>query len=104
MYFNFLHSGKKYKLRIFEISEELVVADFVDRTLVVLAKNQVFCPRTKHVDIRYHFVREKVAEGKIKMGWIAGELNPADGLTKPLAKTKFEKFRKQIGMRRIDID
>jgi len=73
-----------------------------NRGALALAKNPIFHARTKHVDIRYHFVREKVEERLIKMEWIAGGLNLADGLTKPLTKTKFESFRRMLGLRRID--
>ena len=73
-----------------------------NRGALALAKNPMFHARTKHVDIRYHFVREKVEEQLIIMEWIAGGLNPADGLTKPLGKTKFESFRRMVGLRKID--
>ena len=73
-----------------------------NRGALALAKNPMYHARTKHVDIRYHFVREKVEERLVKMEWIAGGLNPADGLTKPLGKTKFESFRRMVGLRRID--
>lgn len=73
-----------------------------NRGALALAKNPMYHARTKHVDIRYHFVREKVEEQLVKMEWIAGGLNPADGLTKPLGRTKFESFRRMVGLRRID--
>jgi hypothetical protein len=38
--------------------------------------------RLKHIDIRYHFLREKVEEKKIDLIKIAGTDNPADALTK----------------------
>ena len=44
--------------------------------------------RTKHMDIRCHFVREKMEEQLVKMEWIAHGLNPADGLMKPLGKRR----------------
>ena len=68
---------------------------------LVRAQNPMYHARTKHVDIRYHFVREEVEEQLVKMEWIAGGLNPADGLTKPLGKTKFESFRRMLGLRRV---
>ena len=73
-----------------------------NRGALALAKNPMYHARTKHVDIRYHFVREKVEEGLVKMDWIAGNFNLADGLTKPLSKARFENFRWQVGLRRID--
>jgi hypothetical protein len=40
--------------------------------------------RVKHIDLKYHFLRELVAEGKIRLGWIQSEDQLADILTKPL--------------------
>ncbi|KAE8703105.1 hypothetical protein F3Y22_tig00110474pilonHSYRG00127 [Hibiscus syriacus] len=47
-----------------------------------LAKNQVYYSRTKHIDVRYHFVREIFEEGKILLQKIATSKNPADMMTK----------------------
>ncbi|KAE8822081.1 hypothetical protein HRS9139_10470 [Pyrenophora teres f. teres] len=68
---------------------------------LALAKNPMFHARTKHLDIRYHFVREKVEEGLVHMEWVSGKENLADGLTKPLVKQPFETFRYGIGLGRI---
>jgi hypothetical protein len=46
--------------------------------------------KTKHIDIKYRFIRNIVAEGKIKVGNIHTDENPADILTKPLSNTKFK--------------
>lgn len=54
-----------------------------------LSKNQVFHERTKHIDVRLHFIRDVVNEGKIKLCKVSTEDNAADMLTKPLNTTKF---------------
>ena len=55
-----------------------------------LCKNTVFHEITKHVDVRYHFIREKVADGLIKVEKIATENNLADMGTKALSLSKFK--------------
>jgi hypothetical protein len=65
---------------------------------IALAKNPQFHARTKHIDIQHHFVRDKVSEGVIELQYIETESQVADGLTKPLDKIKFERFRKAIGL------
>ena len=55
-----------------------------------LCKNPVFHERTKHVDVRYHFIREKVTEGKILVEKISTEDNPPDAGTKVLPLSKFK--------------
>lgn len=49
--------------------------------------------RTKHIDVRHHFVRECVNQEKIILNYIATEKQQADILTKPLANPKFKYFR-----------
>ena len=65
---------------------------------LALAKNPEFHSRTKHIDIRYHFVRQKVEEGLVELEWVGTKLNLADGMTKPLGSTDFATFRLGIGM------
>jgi hypothetical protein len=47
-----------------------------------LAENAVYSPRTKHVDIKYHFIRQAVARGEVKLEYVGTENMKADGLTK----------------------
>ena len=48
-------------------------------------------PKLRHVSIRFHFIRDLIEKEEVIIEWIAGSENPADILTKPLARTKFEK-------------
>ena len=52
--------------------------------------------RTKHIDIKHHFIREKVIDEKIRVVQILSEENVADVLTKPLARSAFERMRKAL--------
>ena len=47
-------------------------------------RNPVYHSRTKHIDIRHHFVRDVFDEGEIDVKYIASENMPADVLTKAL--------------------
>jgi len=60
------------------------------QSAIHLAKNQVFHARTKHIDVRYHFVREILEEEEILLEKIHTIENPADMLTKVVTRTKFE--------------
>jgi hypothetical protein len=46
--------------------------------------------KTKHIDIKYHFIRDIVAEGKIKVDKIYTDENSANMITKSLFNTKFK--------------
>ena len=60
------------------------------QSAIHLAKNQVYHARTKHIDVRFHFVREIIDEGKIHLQKIKTADNPADMMTKVVTATKFE--------------
>jgi len=57
-----------------------------------------FRARTKHIDIHYHYIRQQVANGTIKVEYIRTDDMIADGLTKPLLSEKYKTFIKQLGM------
>ena len=63
-----------------------------------MASNPVTEPRSKHIDIRYHGIRESIANGKIELFFIDSAENPIDLLTKNLLHEKFAKFKVQLGL------
>ena len=67
---------------------------------ISLAKHQVFHEHSKHIDVRYHSVREEIGKGSILVFKVDTEDNPADMLTKPLNREKFELCRELVGMRK----
>ena len=58
----------------------------------------VLITKLKHVDIRRHWLREQVADDKIKIAWIPTGQMPADGLTKALPWQKHQNFVCQLGL------
>ncbi|KAM6546251.1 hypothetical protein CsatB_026987 [Cannabis sativa] len=54
-----------------------------------LMKNPMFHDRSKHIDIKLHFITEIIANGEIKVKKISTEHNPADIFTKCVTQTKF---------------
>lgn len=63
-----------------------------------LAKDPKFHPRTKHIDIQHHWIREKVASEEIELKYVETSRQMADGLTKPLPKDSFQLFRDALGL------
>jgi hypothetical protein len=60
---------------------------------IALSENPVHHQRTKHIDVRYHFVRERVESGEVKLVYVPTEHQLADLLTKPLFKPRVELLR-----------
>lgn len=69
-----------------------------NRGAMALAENPEFHRRTKHIDVRYHWIREKVEEGVIKVKWVPSAEMHADGLTKALGTVAFRRFLTMIGV------
>ncbi|KAG3230206.1 hypothetical protein PI124_g24695 [Phytophthora idaei] len=62
-----------------------------------LAKNPQFHSRTKHIDVRHHFVRERIELKEIEVLRVPGADNVADVFTKPVTRAGFEKHRSFMG-------
>ena len=60
------------------------------QSAIHLAKNQVYHARTKHIDVRYHFVREILEKGRVLLQKIPTAENPADMMTKVVTAIKFQ--------------
>lgn len=89
----------RYLLKdIIEEVGEPTVLSVDNQSAIRLIRNPEFHKRTKHIDIRYHFVREKYVNGEIKLEYVPSEEQLADIFTKPLARDRFETIRYKIGV------
>jgi hypothetical protein len=69
-----------------------------NQSAIFLTKDQMFHDRTKHIDVRYHFVREVIARGDFKVIKIHTNDNPADVFTKCLPVAKFSLCLNLVGL------
>ena len=67
--------------------------------LIALAKNPEFRKRTKHIDIRYHCVHEKVAERQVMLKYCPTKDTKADLMTKPITLVKFQLLWNMLGIK-----
>ena len=69
-----------------------------NQAALALSKSQAISSRSKHIDIRHHFIRQHVSEGTFTTSWMPTADMPADLFTKPLPFPLFAKHRRALGM------
>ena len=73
---------------------------YVDnQSTISLAKNPVMHTRTKHIDIRHHFIRQHLDDKDIDLEYISTDDMIADIFTKPLTTDKHKKNTLQLGLK-----
>nr|GEZ30886.1 ribonuclease H-like domain, reverse transcriptase, RNA-dependent DNA polymerase [Tanacetum cinerariifolium] len=82
--------------RLTEITEGTVVDN---KYAIAPMKNLVFHERSKHIDTKYHFIRECIEREDIQVEFVNGEYQKADILTKALSKIRFLTMRQLIGLK-----
>jgi hypothetical protein len=73
-----------------EMRATLILCD--NQSCIKMTKNPVFHDRLKHIEIRYHYIRDMVQRGALKLQYISTDEQVVDVLTKPLSRVKFEYF------------
>ena len=74
-----------------------------NKSAIAMAKNPVHHQRTKHIAIKYHFIREAEAAKQIQLEYCTTKQQVADIFTKALPKVKFEQLRTMLGVSKICI-
>ena len=69
-----------------------------NKSAIALSKNLVHHDRSKHIDIRYHFIRECIKDGKVDVDHVGTDGQLADLLTKALGQIKFVEMRQKVGV------
>ncbi len=84
----------------FEIEEkaEAILIYEDNQSTIKTASEEIYNDRSKHIDVRYHFIREKVRNNQIKVEYLPTEDMIADALTKPLGSVKVSYFNNLLGL------
>jgi len=76
---------------------------YVDnKSAIQLMKNPVFHGRSKHIDIKFHYIRECVERDQIEVKWIGTLEQRADPLTKAMTVVKLSEMRHLLGVRELE--
>ncbi|BAT73418.1 hypothetical protein VIGAN_01089700 [Vigna angularis var. angularis] len=78
--------------------QEKTVLHSDSQSAIHLAKNSTFHSRTKHIDLRYHFIRSLLEDEVLTLRKILGSKNPADMLTKVVTTEKLRLCSTSIGL------
>jgi hypothetical protein len=70
---------------------------------ILLVNNPVYHARTKHIEVHYHFIREKVSTKEIDFIHVSIEDQVVDIFTKALGTDKLKKFRKMLNVLEVDL-
>ncbi|KAH9779134.1 hypothetical protein KPL71_007611 [Citrus sinensis] len=88
--------------RIFEklsLEESKCTTIYCDNSSTIrLSKNPVLHGRSKHIDVRFHFLRDLTRDGVVELVFCETKDQLADVMTKPLTVDVFQKFRSQLGV------
>ncbi|KZV46985.1 hypothetical protein F511_15782 [Dorcoceras hygrometricum] len=87
------HQLKDYGI---DASEAPILCD--NTSAIAITQNPVLHSRTKHIDIRHHFIRDHVLKKDVRLEYVSTEQQVADIFTKPLPDAKFSYFRNSLGL------
>ena len=85
-----------FKLDLLNVEASILYTD--SKSAIELANNSEHHVRTKHIDIQYHFIREKVQNKEIDLRFISTKEQKADILTKELNSVTFKNLESGLGL------
>jgi hypothetical protein len=93
---------RKLLTDLFDLEMEATLNLCDNQSCIKMTKNHVFHDNSKHIEIRYHYIRDMVPRGAIKLQYISTDEQVVDVLTKALSCVKFEYFQDKLGIVRKD--
>ena len=80
------------------ISSWMLLVYCDNQSCVKLLKNLVFHDKSNHIEIKYHYIRDMVQRGAVKLQYVAMDEQIVDVLMNPLARVIFEYFKEKLGV------
>ncbi|GJU33015.1 retrovirus-related pol polyprotein from transposon TNT 1-94 [Tanacetum coccineum] len=92
----------KSQLSDYDIYYKMVPIFYDNTSSIAISNNPVLHLRTKHIDIRYHFIKDHILKGDIELHFISTKYQLDDIFTKPLDEPTFTRLKAELGMLNID--
>jgi hypothetical protein len=89
---------RKLMSELFQERLKTIVIHCDNQRCLKLTENPVFHDRSKHIEMKYHYIRDMVQKGAIKLQCIRTDEQTAENLTKPLSFGKFVHFQDKLGV------
>lgn len=83
---------RKFFVGLFDQVLESTIMYYDNHSCVKISKNLVFHNRSKHIEIKYHYICNIVQKGVVRLKYVSIDEQVADFLTKPLSQMKFYYF------------
>jgi hypothetical protein len=80
------------------ISPQQPILRMDNQSAIALSKNPVLHDRSKHIDTKFHFIRQCVEDGRLCLDYVQTQEQLADVLTKSLGRARFCELRDKIGI------
>nr|GFB32547.1 retrovirus-related Pol polyprotein from transposon TNT 1-94 [Tanacetum cinerariifolium] len=87
------------KLISWSSKKQAVLQCLPQKPTIAISCNPVQNSRTKHIDVRYHFIKEKAEKGIVELFFVGTEYQLADLFTKALPVERFQYLVRRLGMR-----
>jgi len=88
----------KHKLMDYGVKLKKVPLNCDNTSVINLTKNPIQHSKTKHIEIRHHFLRDYFEKGDYEIQFVKTKNQLADLFTKPLARDRFNKLRTKLGI------
>ncbi|GJX40746.1 hypothetical protein Tco_0255736 [Tanacetum coccineum] len=92
----------KSQLADYDVLYEKVPIFYDNTSAIAISNNPVLHSKTKHIDIRYHFIKDHILKVDIELHFVPTALQLADIFIKPLVEPSFTKLVTELGMLNIE--
>jgi hypothetical protein len=88
----------KQQLEDFKLKFDHIPIRCDNTSAINISKNPILHSRTKHIEIRHHFIHDHVQKGDVELKFISTNFQWADIFTKPLQEDRLYTIRRELGM------